>query len=494
MSTLTVTNIVTANSSIPLTLTTGNAAAADIIVNNNEVLMFANSTTNVTINSSSIAIAGVSKVNNLPTSGNQITVTQQLFLSGNVTPTKLAANTSDWNPGTGVYNIRAEANSTTVYYSLFGLTAGLDGQEITITNINATPIIIRNEDSANEDTAVNRFNMPNHIKLDGYMSAQFYYDGTLDRWRLIDSVNIPFDHKYSLTKGFFAGGFISPTSSATSEKITYDTESRSTLSSSSNTLSVARWHLSAAGNADKGFFSGGYTGAAFSLITDKVTVTTEVITAVSGANLSQAREGPGAVGNADKGIFAGGATAVGSTTPVTTADRTIYSTETTAAVSGANLSQARGLLIAVGNADKGFFMGGFVSPASVTTAGRTIYSTETHVAVSGANLSQARRDLAAAGNADKGFVAGGDNPTGLTTTDRATYSTETTAAVSGANLSQARSGAGGAGNSDKGFFAGGITPTPASVVTADRTTYSSETTAAVSGANLGTAKYQLAAV
>jgi hypothetical protein len=334
MSTLIVTNIQTANSSVPLTLSTGNTNAGDIIVNGNEVLMFANATTNVTINSSSIAIAGVSKISNLPSaSGNQITVTQQLFLSGNVTPTKLAANTSDWNPGTGVYNIRAEANSTTVNYSLFGLTAGLDGQEITITNINATPIIIRNEDSANEDTAVNRFNMPNHIKLDGYMSAQFYYDGTLDRWRLIDSVNIPFDHKYSLTKGFFAGG-ANPTAVTTADKITYATEANSAVAGAN--LSQARFNLGAAGNADKGFFAGGETPTILATA-DRTTYSSETTAAVSGANLSGVRTAAAAAGNSDKGFFAGGATP----TIVATADRTTYSTETTAAVSGANLSQAR---------------------------------------------------------------------------------------------------------------------------------------------------------
>ena len=92
-----------------------------------------------------------------------------------------------------------------------------------------------------------------------------------------------------------------------------------------------------------------------------------------------------------KGFFSGGSTG----SYLATADRTTYATETTAAVSGANLSQARGYLAAAGNVDKGFFSGGYTG-ALVATADRTTYATETTAAVSGANLSQARYFLAAA--------------------------------------------------------------------------------------------------
>ena len=86
---------------------------------------------------------------------------------------------------------------------------------------------------------------------------------------------------------------------------------------------------------------------------------------------------------------------------------------------------------------KGFFSGGYTG-SYVATADRTTYSTETTAAVTGANLSQARGYLAAAGNAEKGFFSGGSTGSIVATADRTTYSTETTAAVSGANLSQAR--------------------------------------------------------
>jgi hypothetical protein len=134
-----------------------------------------------------------------------------------------------------------------------------------------------------------------------------------------------------------------------------------------------------------------------------------------------------------KGFFSGGST--GSVSAV--ADRTTYATETTAAVSGANLSVARYLLAAAGNAFKGFFSGGSTGSDSAV-ADRTTYATEVTVAVSGANLSVARDGLAAAGNASKGFFSGGHVAAVSLVADRTTYATEVTAAVSGANLSLAR--------------------------------------------------------
>jgi hypothetical protein len=490
MSTLTVTNIET-----PTNITTGNSSAGQIVVNSNEVLLFTNNTTNVTINSSSIAIGGVVKANSsigadgAAYSGNQVTISYYLILSGNVTPTKLAANTADLNAASGVYNIRLEANSTTVYYSLFGIVAGTNGQEITVTNINATPLFIRNEDSVNESTAANRFNMPNHIKLDGYMAAQFYYDGTLSRWKLVDSINIPLDYKSLLTKSFFISGY---TGAAYSTRIDRTTHSTETTSSIAAVTTAGRTGIAATGSDTKGFASGGDgtggpgPGSTFATA-ERVTYSSETIATVAGANLSQSRTYLSATGNLDKGFFCGGS----SPTIVATADRTTYSTETTAAVSGANLSQARSNIAAVGNSDKGFFCGGS-TPTIVATSGRTAYSTETHAAVSGANLSGVRTAPGVAGNSDKGICAGGSTPTIVATADRITYSTETTTAVSGANLSQARNTLGSAGNADKGFHAGGTTPTV--VATADRTTYSSDTTAAVAGANLSQARWPPAAL
>lgn len=185
--------------------------------------------------------------------------------------------------------------------------------------------------------------------------------------------------------------------------------------------------------------------------------------------------------NTTKGFNAGGIPAVSAA-----ADRTTYSSETTSAVPGANLSVARNGPGSAGNSTKAFFVGGY-NPSVSVTADRTTHSTETTAAVPGANLSASRGRLGGAGNSTKAFFLGGFNPAAVVTADRTTYSTEATAAVPGANLSTAKGYYGSAGNADKGFWIGGGTglgPAFGQIATTDRTTYSTEATAAVPGANL----------
>ena len=245
----------------------------------------------------------------------------------------------------------------------------------------------------------------------------------------------------------------------------------------------------------KGFFAGGQSPAAptLSATADRTTYSTEATAAVPGANLSQARQAFTGAGDATKGFFAGG-NVPGAGSVI--ANRTTYSTEATAAVAGANLSQARPARGA-GNSTKGFFMGGFTFPSfgAVATADRTTYSTEATAAVPGANLPTGRYNHGCAGNNDKGFYAGGFTTARVATTDRTTWSTEASAAVPGANLSQARAQIAGAGDATKGFFYGGfVQPTaPIATTRTDRTTYSTEATAAVPGANLSQARYDMGA-
>ena len=83
------------------------------------------------------------------------------------------------------------------------------------------------------------------------------------------------------------------------------------------------------------------------------------------------------------------------------------------------------------------YFGGGVPATSIMD--KVTYSTDTTAAVPGANLSLARLALAATGNGTNGYFGGG-NPGPKSTMDKVTYSTDTTAAVPGADLSLARFG------------------------------------------------------
>jgi len=451
MSTLTVANVETANSVTDLTIVTGNTSGPQLVITSGNRILF-NSTIDATLVSSN-----ATAVNTTAYSTANLIVTKQLRLTANVTPANLATNnTIDWAAGVaGDYQIRFQANSTNatiLQYHVYGLTGGVNGQIVTLTNIGPTKVTLRTEESGNstfnQANSVNRFQLPNHVSLDGYQSIELYYDGVSQRWRGVDTQGIAVSHKQALTKGFFMGGQTptGPFSVESVNGIDITTYSAETTAASTTSLSASRSRAAAAGNADKGFFAGGYVEPTNVSTADRTTYSTETTAAVSGANLSQARYDLSGAGNSDKGFFAAGFN-VAANAAVTTSNRTRYSTETSAAVSGSNLTQAVMNPAAAGNEEKCFFAGGFsiTSNSDVSTSNRIFFSTETSAAVSGSNLSQPRNGLAAAGSADKGFYAGGranrsptDAGTITTTAGRTTYSTEVHAAVTGANLSQAR--------------------------------------------------------
>ena len=92
--------------------------------------------------------------------------------------------------------------------------------------------------------------------------------------------------------------------------------------------------------------------------------------------------------NTSTGYFGGGSPSGA------TMDKVTYSSDTTAAVPGANLSVARGFLAATGNSTAGYFGGGY-STGIESTMDKVTYSTDTTAAVPGANLSVGRYNLAA---------------------------------------------------------------------------------------------------
>lgn len=195
------------------------------------------------------------------------------------------------------------------------------------------------------------------------------------------------------------------------------------------------------------------------------------------------------------GYFAGGSSS-GYTNYVVTADKIVYSTDTTSAQASANLSQARRALGGLSAMDRGYFLGG-TNGSPLATADKTVHSTDTTAAQASANLSVAREGSQAAVTQREthGYCGGGTTGTVSAVTDKLVFATDTTAAQVSANLSVARvEGAGMNGGSTKGYFAGGVNGSSASVVTVDKVTFSNDTTAAESGANLNSARHAFGAL
>ena len=242
------------------------------------------------------------------------------------------------------------------------------------------------------------------------------------------------------TAGYFGGGQGAPNAPALvqsrMDKITYSSET--TVQVPGASLSVGRQDVAATGSSTAGYFGGGRVPARSTM--DKVTYSSDTTAQVPGASLSAARYGAGATGSSTAGYFGGGR----NSTPVfTTMDKLTYSTDTTAVVPGAALITNRLNLGAAGNATAGYFGGGEGgSPVqNRSLMEKVTYSSDTTAAVPGANLSAPRNFVAATGNSTNGYFGGGSPAS--STMDKIDYATDTIlAAIPGASLSVARYGLG----------------------------------------------------
>jgi hypothetical protein len=362
------------------------------------------------------------------------------------------------------------------------------------------------------------------------------------------------------TKGYILGGLTNngSTGVATGDKLTFSTDT--TAATASSNLSSARGWLNGTGdNSTKGYAAGGASNIGAVVATaDKITDSTDTTAATSTANLTVARSmsaslsaqsatTPTAVtiptltvgslrivpirkvggrnGIADQDIvvndivpyrtmtatfqagiksyFLGGATNTGAAAGLTTADRLIFKTSTTAALTTANLSATRNAMASLSDGStRGYIAGGATNPPSgvafVTSVDKLVYATDTTAASSLATISQARELFTGVGaTTAKGYYAGG-NSAGIsavvTTIDKLTYGLETSAAIAGV-LSTARNRLGSVGDkSTKAYFVGGASTTTGTLVTADKITFSTDTVAATAGANLSAARAGIASI
>lgn len=197
------------------------------------------------------------------------------------------------------------------------------------------------------------------------------------------------------SKGYILGGSTNNANSTQSnieQIITYSTDI--TATNTSTNLSQARFCVSGISDGStKGYAGGGATGGLIAQITtDKVTFSTDSISAVTTANLTGIRHSTAPLSNgATKGYFIGGlVTSVGDSL---LADKVTFSTDVTASVSTANLSVARVTTCGISEgSNKGYATGGYtgVNVARVTTDLVT-YATDVSSTATTMNLNTARR-------------------------------------------------------------------------------------------------------
>jgi len=172
--------------------------------------------------------------------------------------------------------------------------------------------------------------------------------------------------------------------------------------------------------------------------TDKVTYSSDTTAAATAANLSSTRRATKCVNNYGiKGYCAGGVSAAA----CTTTDKVTYSNDTTVAATTANLSGVKGFHGGVSEGTtKGYFGGGDsnAAGAAVATTDKVTFSSDTTAAVTTANLAVIRCYFASnSEGSTKGYWSGGYTAAtwaATAQTDKTTFSTDVTAACTTANV------------------------------------------------------------
>ncbi len=103
-------------------------------------------------------------------------------LTGDISPTALAAATNDWAP-TGLAAASTIRASASADYDLTGLTGGADGRILLLYNVGAFAITLKDENASS--TAANRFALNADLGLAADQAVLLQYDSTSSRWRVI---------------------------------------------------------------------------------------------------------------------------------------------------------------------------------------------------------------------------------------------------------------------------------------------------------------------
>lgn len=128
-------------------------------------------------------------------------VQQDFRLSGDITPTQIAANTDNYAP-TGNATASVFRLSTDASRNLTGIANGADGRLILLINVGSFDIVLKNDVTS---TAANRFLFGADFTLAAGQALQLIYDATASRWRQLNSIGLGAAGSASRPTWSFAG-------------------------------------------------------------------------------------------------------------------------------------------------------------------------------------------------------------------------------------------------------------------------------------------------
>lgn len=108
-----------------------------------------------------------------------LTVSNDLNLTGVISPAQLTANTNDWAP-TGIEDAFLIRVSTDASRDLTGIADQGAGRTLKLTNVGSNNLVLKDEDA--NSTAANRFALSGDLTLGASQSVILHYDETASRW------------------------------------------------------------------------------------------------------------------------------------------------------------------------------------------------------------------------------------------------------------------------------------------------------------------------
>ena len=272
--------------------------------------------------------------------------------------------------------------------------------------------------------------------------------------------------------GLYTSPSDQPSSSLSSiDRINFTNDTTTTLSSALSYSPAPRWDMGSVASSTHGYWVAGfygYGGAADEASdTTRLDFSNDTGTLVVRGNLAVRRGGLKGVGNSNSGYLIGGDHYPGYYNQKTIVDRIDYSNDsvfTTVGSLDATIGRIGGS--AVGNQNFGYYAGGYglapnnlPSTRSFSDIFRIDYSNDTSNAPVRAKLDGERYSMAATGNANFGYFSGGfllAPPTYYSSIVKYDYANDTTNASPTANLTGgSRFNHMGTGDQNHGYFAGG---------------------------------------
>jgi hypothetical protein len=302
--------------------------------------------------------------------------------------------------------------------------------------------------------------------------------------------------------GLYTSPSDQPSSSLSSiDRINFVNDTTTTLSSALNYSPATRWGMGSVASSTHGYWVAGLFGSGGTADeasdTTRLDFSNDTGTLVVRGNIAVRRGGLKGVGNSNSGYLIGGDHYPGYYNQKTIVDRIDYSNDsvfTTVGSLDATIGRTGGS--AVGNQNFGYYAGGYgINPAGPATRSwsdifRIDYSNDTSNAPVRAKLDGERYNMAAAGNANFGYFSGGfllAPATYYSSIVKYDYSNDTTNASPTANLTGGnRFNHMGTGDQNHGYFAGG----GSYISSVEKFDYSNDTTNAspkgpLSGGNRG---------